>query len=377
MANSCRLCGNNLASNPILELDGMPKAAQYYPEKDEFSSDHGIPLNVYQCSSCGLVQLNIEPVDYYKEVITAATLSEKSRASRLSQMKEFSKRFNLKAKKILDVGAAKGEMLNVLEEAGYEAFGIEASDNSVKIGLENDRNMIHAFIGDTEFIPHAPFDAFISLNFLEHLPHPGDVIKNLYNNTTGNAVGFLTVPNLDYLLKTNSFYEFVADHLSYFTQDTIRYAFESNGFKVLDCSLINEENDIAVTVKKRENLNIVNGLEEVEDLKNHLRRLASDYTKKRKKIAIWGAGHRTLALLALSSLDTVEYIVDSAEFKQGKYSPVMHTPIVSPNQLRDMPVDLLIIMVPGIYPDEVKKTVLSMNLNMDIAMLKDNKIVFS
>ena len=346
-------------------------------KRDEFSSDKGIPLNIYQCSSCGLVQLNIVPVDYYKEVITAATLSEKSRASRLSQMEEFSKRFNLNGKKILDVGAAKGEMLDVLEQAGYEAYGIEASDDSVSVGLENGRNMIKAFIGDTEFIPNAPFDAFISLNFLEHLPYPGDVIKTLYNNTTDNAVGFLTVPNLDYLLKTNSFYEFVADHLSYFTKDTIRYAFESNGFKVLDCSIINQENDIAIIVQKRENLNIINGLEEVEDLKDHLREIVSDFSEKSKKIAIWGAGHRTLALLALSGLDTVEYIVDSAEFKQGKFSPVRHTPIVSPNQLKDRPVDLLIIMVPGIYPDEVKKTVISMKLDMDIAMLKDNKIIFS
>ena len=80
MDNSCRLCGNNLLPRPILELDGMPKAAQYYPEKEEFNVDVGIALNIYQCSSCSLVQLNIKPVDYYKEVITAATLSEKSRA---------------------------------------------------------------------------------------------------------------------------------------------------------------------------------------------------------------------------------------------------------------------------------------------------------
>ena len=38
-------------------------------------------------------------------------------------------------------------------------------------------------------------------------------------------------------------------------------------------------------------------------------------------------------------------------------------------------VDLLIIMVPGIYPDEVVKYVINMKLGIDIIKLKDNKII--
>ena len=39
-------------------------------------------------------------------------------------------------------------------------------------------------------------------------------------------------------------------------------------------------------------------------------------------------------------------------------------------------VDLIIIMVPGIYPDEVIKSVKDMNINIEIAKLKDNQIQF-
>ena len=377
MKSSCRLCKSSLYTNPIMELEGMPKAAQFYPEKEEFKKDLGIELNIYQCASCGLVQLIVDPVDYFREVITAATLSRDARLSRLRQMQELSDRFDLVGKKILDVGTATGEMLDVLEEVGFKAFGIEASDQSVKIGSKLGRNMIHAYVGETDTIPGRPFDAFISLNYLEHLPEPGAIIRTIFNNTSDHAVGFVTVPNLEYLLKTNSFYEFVADHLSYFTKDTLRFAFESNGFEVLDCNIINEENDIAVVVKKRHVLNISDGIEEVESVIGHLKEISSKYNAKGKKIAVWGAGHRTLALLALSQLDTIEYIIDSAKFKQGKFSPVIHTPIVSPDTLKKEKVDLLIIMVPGLYPDEVLKTVNSMQLSgLGIAMLKDNKIEF-
>jgi hypothetical protein len=68
-------------------------------------------------------------------------------------------------------------------------------------------------------------------------------------------------------------------------------------------------------------------------------------------------------------------VVDSAKFKQGKFTPILHKKIVHPNFLKDNKVDLLIIMVPGIYPDEVVKYVLNMKLEIDIIKLKDNKII--
>ena len=179
-----------------------------------------------------------------------------------------------------------------------------------------------------------------------------------------------------YLLKTKCFYEFVADHLSYFTEETLRYAFESHGFEVIESSIINNENDIAVVVKKRKSLNISGGINEVESLIHDIKLLAENYKKQNKKIAVWGAGHRTLALLALSNLDLIEFIIDSAKFKQGRYSPVVHTPIVSPNTLKVQDVDLVIVMVPGLYPEEVLETLSNMDFNSDVAILKNNKIEF-
>mgnify|MGYP001223344676 CR=1 FL=1 len=80
--NKCRLCDSKLFSRSLLKLEGMPKAAQYYPNRNEFEDDKGIVLNVFQCSDCGLVQLNTNPVDYFKEVITAASFSEEAKLSR-------------------------------------------------------------------------------------------------------------------------------------------------------------------------------------------------------------------------------------------------------------------------------------------------------
>jgi len=295
MNNCCHLCGNELFPDPILRLKGVPKAAQYYPKENEFAGDKGITLTIWQCSGCGLVQHKMKPVGYFKEVITVASLSEKSRLSRLNQMKEFTERFGLAGKKVLDIGTGQGEMIDVLKEAGLQVAGIEASLESVNIGRATGRNMIHGYIGDEGAIAGGPYDAFIFLNYLEHLPDPGAIMRNIYNNTTAYAVGYVTVPNLDYLLKTKSLYEFVADHISYFTQKTLEHAFEANGFEVLDCRIINEENDIAAIVKKRRMTDLSQEYASVDFLIGDLRCIIVGYKSKNKKVAIWGAGHRTLA----------------------------------------------------------------------------------
>ena len=96
--------------------------------------------------------------------------------------------------------------------------------------------MIEGYIDDDAIsMPDSPYHGFVCFNYLEHMPNPGSVIRRLHDNTTPSAVGFVTVPNLAYLLDTKCYYEFVADHLSYFTKSTLRLAFESNGFDVLEC----------------------------------------------------------------------------------------------------------------------------------------------
>ena len=372
--NKCRLCAGELYRKPLLRLEGMPKAAQYYPQKKEFRKDKGITLNVYQCSTCGLVQLNIEPVDYFREVITAASFSEKTRLFRLNQMKEFVTKFGLSGKKVLEVGSGKGDMLDVLEEAGLRAVGIEASSKSVEIGQSAGRKMINGYIGDVNKINGYPFDAFVLFNYIEHLPEPGRIIKRIYENTSANSIGFVTVPNLDYLLETRCFYEFVADHLSYFTKKTLTYAFERNGFEVLECYTINEDNDIALIVKKKEALDISGHFSEVEALIKNLQQIVAGYKSQNKKVAVWGAGHRTLALLALSKVKDIEYVIDSAKFKQGRFTPILHLNIVPPEYLKERKVDLVIVMVPGLYPSEVLKTLTQMNVGADVAVLRGNKI---
>ena len=71
MKGKCILCKNNISNSILLSFNNMPASAQNIPSKDELITDKSITLNLCQCNKCGLVQLDVTPVDYYKKVIRA------------------------------------------------------------------------------------------------------------------------------------------------------------------------------------------------------------------------------------------------------------------------------------------------------------------
>ena len=72
-----------------------------------------------------------------------------------------------------------------------------------------------------------------------------------------------------------------------------------------------------------------------------------------KRLAVWGASHQGFTLAATTGLkDSACYIIDSAAFKQGRFAPSSHLPIVAPEHFFEEPVDAVLIVAPG-YSDEI------------------------
>jgi hypothetical protein len=65
--------------------------------------------------------------------------------------------------------------------------------------------------------------------------------------------------------------------------------------------------------------------------------------RRRRTVAVWGAGAKGLATLALVGGDELSYVVDSDPHKQGGLTPVSHLPVVPPARLREQPVDVAVL----------------------------------
>src|SRR6185437_14586719 len=106
---TCRVCNSPLFSEPLLHLPQMPAQAQNLPSKADLPNDCGVDLDVWQCSSCGLVQLNRDPVPYYRDVIRSAGFSQEMAAFRRLQFAQFLKKYSLLGKKVVEIGCGEGE----------------------------------------------------------------------------------------------------------------------------------------------------------------------------------------------------------------------------------------------------------------------------
>ena len=369
--NKCRVCGHDFFEEPLLRYENMPRAAQFLPDAESLESDKGVALEVCQCSGCGLVQISNDPVPYYKEVIRAAAFSDEMKGFRRKQFGSFIQKYSLKGKKVIEIGCGRGEYLSLMQQFGVDAYGLEHSEESVMQCIKNGLKVSRGFVESSNYrINHVPFDAFYMLNFLEHLPDPNSTLRGIFNNLTDDAVGLVEVPNFDMILRNKLFSEFIGDHLFYFTKETLSSTLKQNGFEIIECNEVWHDYIISAIVKKREKLDISHFYKYQEQLKNEIEEYIRRF--KDKKVAIWGAGHQALAIISLTNLaGKIRYVVDSAPFKQGKYTPATHLSIVSPDALESDPVDAVIVMAAS-YSDEVARIIRQkFDRNINISIVRD------
>ena len=339
---NCRMCHGELVTLHI--LPNHPKAVQnLYSTKEEAIASR-TDLVITQCVRCGLVQLTNDPVPYYKNIIRAGGGSESMRERQREAFQGFIDYFDLRGKHIVEVGCGKGEYASILKECGVIVTGVD-----YPVGLPKDN-----------------FDAFMCINFLEHTPEPNKFLQAIANLLTENGVGLISVPNVGTDLFNGSLLTFMSDHLLYFSSTTLRTVLSLNGFQVVDIGVNQKLNVLSAYVRKSHPIDLYRDVERFEKLITYLEtELIS------KKVAVWGASHHAFSLLANPRIsDKISYIVDSARFKQDRFSPVSGLPICAPDQLLKEPVDIIVIVSPE-YAEEIIKTIREKYVVKDILVIKD------
>ena len=346
----CISCKGSL--HELMKIENMPASAQDIPTKEELDKDSGIEVSLCVCEDCGLVQLKNDAVYYYRDVIRAGGYSTTMEALRKSQYKHFIEFASLEGKKIIEVGCGRGEFLGMLSDFPVEGYGTEHKKDLVEMAKEAGLRVDEDFPESEDHIfKNGPFDAFMSFNFLEHQPHPRTYLKAIYNNLGDEGYGLITVPSFEYIMEQNSFYEIIPDHIAYYSFESLTHLLNICGFEVLEKETVNRDT-ISMIVKKRKLPDICGIISKKNDIATEVVETVKKYAKA-GKIAIWGASHQGFTLCATTGIaDYVDCIIDSAPFKQGKYAPASHIPIISPDEARKRKLEAIIIVAPG-YTNEI------------------------
>jgi SAM-dependent methyltransferase len=370
-ALTCRVCHEVLLFPPLLSYPDSPSSAQGFLDAPPKPGDD-VCLDIYQCSACGLVQHALTAVPYYREVIRAVAFSQEMARFRHDQLGEWIGANGLQNARILEVGCGRGEYMELLQRAGaHQVSGLEFSASSVEFAKGRGLNVRKGYLDDSlvtnEF---GKFEGFAIFSFMEHWPDLNGSLKRLLDLLSDGAQGLVEVPNFEFILKNQLYSEFTTDHIFYFDRNTLARVLEMNGFEVLGVDSIWHDYILSARVKKRDRLDTSGFVARQQEIVVQVQSFVSRFGAN--EVVIWGAGHQALAVMSMASLgNRVSHVVDSATFKQGRYTPGTGLLIKAPEtMLLDKPCAVLIMAAAN--SDEVARQVsIQYPLVQNVAVLRE------
>ena len=357
----CRICNT---SELLILFDGGSQ-----PRCFDFFSDlrHRVKkyqFNVGQCHSCGVIQLiypipgdqlqpelgwikNNEPDDHAEKIARDVLQYLPDNNSRVLLVSPFDKRvYNFIQPKI-------GERAVILDPNAD--LGIETlTPNQAQIQSRITRDSGVALSKKL-----GTFEVIVTCRMVEHSIKPRTLIEGLTQLMSTGCRLIVEIPDSTKPLLQGDVAMLWEEHMSYFTPESLRLGFFSMGFVSEKTSgFYYPQEDALMTVfqkvGKPYRLPTPWGELALGSLyKNKLIILKTQITKELKKlssecgkIAIFGAGHRTVMFLNLLGLHQhISSIVDDSKDKQGLIVPGGHLKIISSDEAAKRNIGVYILSV--------------------------------
>ena len=354
----CRICDNPLLSQYFF-LEKAPATIQNLPIDSETAKNCVTSIQVYSCHQCGLVQLNDSKLlTYYNEVIRSSGISKMMSRYRTNKFKKLFAYPSLKTQYI-EFGAGGGE--NLPDQDIFTINNVSAvedgADNRIKLKKFKINNIYKN--SDLNSYSSPKFNRFGCFNFLEHLPNPKQYLRQMISSLEQGAIGIIEVPNFEAMQIDGVFNDFSLEHLSYFTRNSIELLLRISGFEILRISEELNGHILSCIVQ----LKLHKSALETHNFEKKRQFLKHEFLKlfeplPTQKIGVWGIGHQSLTMfLELDFISRLDFAIDSALSKQGRYLPGTNLRIQSPADLSSYANPLLIINA-SVYNNEVEKIVL-------------------
>lgn len=386
-ADSCEICGS-IAVNELFTWQDVPaNIGILWPNREDALGCKKGDLRIYFCEKCGYVwNAGFEPdrleysQAYDNNLHHSATYAQYAK----NTAQHLINRYQLHGKKVIEIGCGKGDFLILLCTMGdNQGLGFDTSfeERDLDSKAAERISIIRDFYSE-KYADHTG-DLVASRYVLEHIENPVQFLNSIRRSIGDReeTIVYFEVPDVYLILEQLSAWDFIYEHVSYFSPGSLATLFEMCGFKILDLYEtfggqfigieaapvsgsaigtfeIGDDVDRIGKCVKHFQPQIDKKLQEFSKLIQRIR-------KENQRVLVWGAGAKGVSYLNMLNIrDEIKYIVDINPNKHGNFVAGTGQKIVPPEFAKSYNPDLVIVMNP-IYESEIQLKLKEMNVTTE------------
>jgi SAM-dependent methyltransferase len=365
----CRSCDQD-ALAPILSLGSTPLANALLAERDLACDEPTYPLDLYFCRACALVQIahDVPPQDLFCEYPYFSSYSRTMLASAEAIATRLVAERALGANSlVVEIGSNDGYLLQFYRRAGAPVLGIDPAHNIAVLAEQRGIRTVCDFFGiDLARKLRAQEGSAAVLhanNVLGHVPDLNGVIAGIAHLLAEDGLAVVEAPYVRDLIERLEFDTIYHEHLCYFGVSALAALFGRHGLRIraierlpihggslrifLQPVAAGESTEPAGSGSALVMEERLLGMDRepyyqdfatrVAKLKGSLLATLADLKSAGHRIAGYGATAKGTTLMVCSGIDAhlIDFVVDRNPYKQGRFTPGTHLPILAPEALVD------------------------------------------
>lgn len=385
--SECRFCDKPL-KHVFIDLGNAPPTNSFRTEEQLSEPEVAYPLRAFVCDNCFLVQVDEHKAHneiFGSDYVYFSSVS-KPWLEHCKRYVEFVvPRFGLNERSnVVEVASNDGYLLQYFKEKGIPVLGVEPSSSTARVAIEKGIPTIEQFFGSALAnelaVSGRKADLLIGNNVLAHIPNLNDFVGGLEMVLADRGVLTMEFPHLKNLVEGNQFDTIYQEHYSYFSLTVAKKIFKAHGLDLFDVEEIpthggslriyakHAADDTKAVdsrvgeLEKREaaagmgTLDYYKGFaQRVDKVKYDLLRFLIGQKESGRSTVGYGAAAKGNTLLNYCGVraDLLGYVADLTPFKQGKYLPGSHIPVVGEERLAQTRPDNILIL-PWNFKDSIK-----------------------
>jgi SAM-dependent methyltransferase len=377
---SCPVCASAQVV-PLLDLGGLPVFCNVqWATRAEAVAAARAPVDLSSCRRCGHVfnsAFDPKKVAYAPGYENSQHFSAVFRAYAQQLVEKLVERFDIRDRNVVDIGCGRGDLLRMIAQHGRNrGFGFDPSYDAVATAPdESEAVRISREYFTREQAAELQPALVCCRHVLEHVPDPIEFLEQMRESTTGGdslPVFYLEVPNGTHLLRTGSAWDYIYEHVSYFSRASLTLALERAGFDLIElqegfdgqflCAFTRprraagKASPISDATAAREAAVIDSAGAVLRQRLDKWRVWAGHLSASKTPTTVWGAGSKGvifLNVLGISDTGPIRWVIDQSPLKDGRHVSGTGHVIALPDPAHLAGIENVVLMN-SIYAPEVR-----------------------